>query len=311
MRVLVVGATGVVGRQLVPLLVADGHTVVGTATSEAGAAAIIGAEALVLDVLDASATEAVVASARPDVVVCQATALSSFGGNMRKFERYFAKTNRLRTEGTANLLAAVERNGGARVIAQSYAASAYPPGGSYAKDEDEGFDPDPPKAMADTFASMRRLEESVATASQDNVCLRYGFFYGPGTTLDVGGVQLEAVRKRQMPVVGDGDGAPSYLHVEDAAGAVMAVLENGHGVYNIVDDEPAPFREWLPFVAGVLGAKPPRHVPVWLGRLFAGDAGVYMMTRARGGSNAKARRELGWEPVHPDWRTGFRTALSG
>ena len=312
MRILVIGATGVVGRQLLPMLVGGGHQVTATTTtvSKAGGLAATGAEPLVMDVLDAAATESALIAARPEVVVYQATALSSVDANMRKFDQYFAVTNRLRTEGTANLMAAVRKIGGARVVAQSFGGSAFPPGGPPAQDESAGFNPNPPAAMATTFAAMRRLEELVTTAP-DNVVLRYGGFYGPGTSLDRHGPQIEAIRRRQLPIVGDGGGVASYLHVEDAATATVAALDTGQGIYNIVDDEPAAFRDWLPFVADVIGAQPPRHLPVWLARILAGEAAVYMITQARGGSNARAKAELGWKPAYPDWRAGFRAALSG
>jgi len=311
MRILVIGATGVVGRQLVPMLVDEGHEVTATTTttSKAGGLAARGGEPLVMDVLDAAATEAALAAARPEVVVYQATALSAVGANMRKFDRYFAVTNRLRTEGTANLLAAVRKIGGARVIAQSFGASGYPPEGPPAQDESAGFNPKPPAAMAGIFAAIRRLEELV-TATPDHVVLRYGGFYGPGTALDRHSPQVEALRRRLLPIIGDGSGVASYLHVEDAASATVAALNAGQGIYNIVDDEPAAFRDWLPYVADVLGAGPPRHLPVWLARILAGDAAVYLMTQARGGSNARAKAELGWKPAYPDWRAGFRAALS-
>jgi 2-alkyl-3-oxoalkanoate reductase len=311
MRILVIGATGVVGRQLLPMLVGAGHEVTATTTtvSKAGGLAAAGAEPLVMDVLDAAATESALIAARPDVVVYQATALSSVDANMRKFDRYFAMTNRLRTEGTANLMAAVGKIGDARVVAQGFGGFPFPPGGPLAQDESAGFNPNPPAAMADTFAAMRRLEELV-TAAADNVVLRYGAFYGPGTSLDRHGPQIEAVRRRQLPIVGDGGGVASYLHVEDAATATVAALDAGQGIYNIVDDEPAAFRDWLPFVADVIGAQPPRHLPVWLARILAGEAAVYMITQARGGSNARAKAELGWKPAYPDWRAGFGAALS-
>jgi nucleoside-diphosphate-sugar epimerase len=311
MRILVIGATGVVGRQLVPMLVDEGHEVTATTTtgSKAGGLAAAGAEPLVLDVLDAAATESALTATRPEAVVYQATALSSIGANMRKFDRYFAVTNRLRTEGTVNLLAAVRKIGGARVIAQSFGASGYPPEGPPAQDESAGFNPEPPAAMAGIFGAIRRLEELV-TAAPDNVVLRYGGFYGPGTALDRHSPQIDAVRRRSLPIIGDGAGLVSYLHVEDAAWATVAALNAGQGIYNVVDDEPAAFRDWLPYVADVLGARPPRHLPVWLARIVAGDAAVYLMTQARGGSNARAKAELDWKPAYPDWRAGFRAALS-
>ncbi len=311
MRILIVGATGVVGRQLVPMLVNAGHAVIATTTSSAKTAALAtaGAEPLVLDVLDAAATEAALVTARPAAVVFQATALSSFGTNMRTFDRSFAMTNRLRTEGTANLMAAVGKIGGARVVAQSFGGFGSPPGGPPAQDEGAGFDPNPPAAFVHTFAALRRLEELV-TAAPEGVVLRYGGLYGPGTSLDRHGPQTDAIRRRLMPIVGDGAGTVSYLHVEDAATAAVAALHAGRGIYNIVDDEPAAFRDWLPFVADVIGAGPPRHLPVWPARIVAGKAAVYLITRARGRSNTRALAELGWKPAYPQWRAGFRAALS-
>jgi nucleoside-diphosphate-sugar epimerase len=311
MRIMVVGATGVIGQQLVPMLVDEGHEVVATTTSSAktGTLAAAGAEPLVLDVLDPAATEEALRATRPEIVVYQATALSSFGTNMRRFDRYFAVTNRLRTEGVANLMAAVVRIGGARVIAQSFGGFGFPPDGPPAQDESAGFNPHPPAALAATFAALRRLEDLV-TAEPGHVVLRYGGLYGPGTSLDRHGAQIEAIRRRLLPVVGDGGGVVSYLHVADAATATVAALDAGRGIYNIVDDQPAAFRDWLPVVADVIGAGRPRHLPVPLARILAGDAAVYLFTRARGGSNARAAAELGWKPAYPDWRAGFGAALA-
>jgi len=312
MRVLLVGATGVVGRQLVPLLLANEHEVVATATEESKTAALgsTGAHPVVLDLLDAEATRAAVQHSRPDAIVHQATALSALGNNPRKFATYFARTNRLRTEGTANLLAAAESIGGARLIAQSFCGWPFAPVGGPVKDETAPLNPAPPAALHGTLEAIRRLEQLV-TESDNGVVLRYGLLYGPGTSLAADGPQITAIRKRRLPLVGNGDGVASYTHVADAATATVAALTHGDGVYNIVDDEPAAFREWLPHVADLLGAKRPRRIPVWLARIAAGQAAVYLLTQSRGGSNARAKNDLSWVPSFATWRDGFRAELAG
>ena len=313
MRVFVAGATGAIGRRLVPQLVSAGHEVVGTTRSERGAAAIeaAGATPAIADGLDRDAMTRAVLAARPDVVVHQMTALSSIGGNLRRFDRDFELTNRLRTEGTDHLLAAARAAGARRFVAQSFAGWPYARAGGRVKTERDPLDPDPPRAMRETLAAIRHLEEAVTGAADlDGLALRYGGFYGPGTSIAPDGAHAEMIRRRRFPIVGDGGGVWSFVHVNDAAAATVAAIERGApGVYNVVDDEPAPVAEWLPELAAALGAKPPRRVPLWVGRLATGDAGVSLMTQVRGASNEKARRELGWRPRHATWRTGFRDAL--
>ncbi|MGH3453837.1 MAG: NAD-dependent epimerase/dehydratase family protein [Nocardioidaceae bacterium] len=310
MRVFVAGATGAVGKRLVPALVAAGHDVVGT-TRSAGRTDQIraaGAEPVVLDVLDADAVRSAVAAARPEVVVHQATALASMGTNLRRFDAEFAVTNRLRTEGTDHLLAASRAAGVSRFVVQSFTGWPYAREGGPVKTEDDPLDPDPPKACRQTLEAMRYLERTVPAADGIvGVALRYGGFYGPGTSLAPDGMHVEMIRKRRFPIVGAGTGVWSFIHIDDVAGATVAAAERGSGgVYNVVDDEPAPVAEWLPYLADVLGAKPPRRVPTWVGQLAGGSFAVSMMTRVRGASNAKAKRELGWQPIHPSWREGFK-----
>jgi nucleoside-diphosphate-sugar epimerase len=310
MRVFLAGATGAIGRRIVPQLTAAGHEVVGTTTQSAKQATLIelGAEPVVLDVLDRDATIAAVLRAKPDAIVHQATALSG-GLDLRKFEQAFARTNRLRTEGTDNLLEAARRSGGVDAfVAQSFAGWPSARSGGPVKTEDDPLDGDPPAAVRTTLAAILHLERAVTEAG--GIALRYGGFYGPETSLAPGGEHVLAVRARKFPIVGDGAGIWSFVHVDDAAAATVAALEGGRpGIYNVVDDEPAPVAEWLPFLAKLLGAKPPRRFPRWLGRLFAGEHGVVMMTEIRGASNAKAKRELGWSPRYPSYRVGFPAVL--
>jgi len=283
MRVLVIGASGVIGARLVPRLRERGHEVIGTARSpgHAGRLRTLGAEPVVLDLLDATA----LADARFS----------------RNFDRTFAVTNRLRSEGTDTLLAAAREAGVRRFVAQSFAPFRYAREGGPVKTEDDPLDPAPPKTARQGSAAMRHLEEAVTGAG--GIALRYGGFYGAAND----GL-VPAVRKRQFPIVGDGGGVMSFIHLDDAAAATVLALEDGRpGIYNITDDEPAPVREWLPVLAEALGAGPPRSVPGWLARLIMGGTMV-MMTEARGASNAKARRELGWTPRYPSWRQGFAAA---
>jgi nucleoside-diphosphate-sugar epimerase len=309
MKVLVAGATGALGKQLVPKLVAGGHEVVGMTRSESKRDAVraLGATPAVADALDAEQVARVVAEAEPEVIVHELTALSG-DLDLRHFERTFAETNRLRTEATDHLLAAGRAVGVKRFVAQSYAGWPAERTGGRVKTEDDPLDPAPPKAVRSTLEAIRYLESAVTGAGwTEGVVLRYGGFYGPGTSLGPeGGEMIEMVRKRKFPVVGDGAGVWSFIHIEDAADATVAAIERGRrGIYNIVDDEPAPVAEWLPAAASAMGAPPPRHVPRWLGRMLAGEAVAVMMTEVRGASNAKAKRELGWEPKHPSWREGF------
>jgi nucleoside-diphosphate-sugar epimerase len=311
MKVLVAGATGAIGRQLVPKLVARGHDVVGMSRSEAKADELraLGARLAVADALDPEQVAAAVAASEPEAIVHELTGLSG-SLDLRNIDRTFAATNRLRTEGTDHLLSAARAAGVRRFLAQSYAGWPYARSGGPVKDEQAPLDDDPPASVRQTIAAIRHLERAVTGADWiDGVVLRYGGFYGPGTSVAPGGEQLEAIRKRRFPVVGGGAGVTSFVHVEDAAEATAAALERARpGIYNIVDDEPAPVREWLPEVARRVGAKPPRRVPRWLGRLIAGEAAAVMMTEVRGASNEKAKRELGWAPRHPSWRQGIPEA---
>jgi nucleoside-diphosphate-sugar epimerase len=303
MRVFVAGASGAIGSRLVPQLIARGHEVIGTSRSPASAERVqaLGAEPIVLDLLDRPAVRRAVLETRPDAIAHEATALADVK-NLRNFDRTFAQTNRLRTEGTDALLAAAHEAGIRRFVAQSYASARYARVGGPVKTEDDPLDPNPLPSMRESVAAMRHVDE--ATSAAGGIALRYGGFYGGE---DDGMVQV--VRRRLFPIVGSGAGVTSFIHLDDAATATVLALEHGEpGVYNIVDDEPAPMREWLPAVAKVLGAKPPRRLPRWLARLFAGEAVVMMATESRGASNAKAKRELGWTLRYPSWRQGFAAA---
>ena len=309
MKILVAGATGALGAQLVPRLVARGHDVAGMSRSPSKRDALrsLGATPVVADALDPEAVARAVAEADPEVIVHQLTALSGTL-DMRHFDRSFAATNRLRTEGTDHLLAAGRAAGVRRFVAQSYAGWPFARQGGPVKTEDDPLDPEPAEAMRRTHDAIRHLEAAVTGAGWvEGIVLRYGGFYGPGTSLDgPGSEHVELIRRRRFPVVGDGRGVWSFIHIEDAAEATVAAVERGHrGVYNIVDDEPAPVAEWLPAAATAFGARPPRRVPRWLGRMLAGEAATVMMTEVRGASNARAKRELGWRPAHPTWRDGF------
>jgi nucleoside-diphosphate-sugar epimerase len=313
MKVLVAGATGAIGKQLLPKLAAEGHDVVGITRSEAKAGLIeaLGARAVVADVLDPDDVARVVAEAEPEVIIHELTALSG-DWDMRHFDRMFAMTNRLRTEATDHLLAAARAVGTRRFIAQSYAGWPAARTGAPVQGENAPFDPHPAAEMRESLEAIRYLEDAVTGADWiEGVVLRYGGFYGPGTGMSAEGDQLEMIRKRKFPVVGDGAGVWSFVHIEDAADATVAAVKRGRpGIYNIVDDDPAPVAEWLPAAARAAGAKPPRHVPRWVGRLAAGEAGVVMMTEVRGASNEKAKRELGWRPRHASWREGFAEAAA-
>jgi nucleoside-diphosphate-sugar epimerase len=314
MKVFVAGATGALGRTLLPQLAAAGHDVVGQTRSTAKRDLVrsLGARPVIADALDPDAVARAVAEAEPDVILHQLTALSN-SIDMRHFERDLAETNRLRTEGTDHLLAAGRAVGVERFIAQSYAGWPFARTGGPVKTEKDPLDPTPPAAMRTTHDAIRYLEEAVTRASwTKGIVLRYGGFYGPGTSLALKpeGEHVEAIRKRKFPVVGDGAGVWSFIHIEDAASATVASIERGErGVYNVVDDEPAPVAEWLPAIASAVGAKPPRRVPRWLGRIAAGEAGAVMMTEVRGASNEKAKRELGWSLRYPSWRQGFANGL--
>jgi 2-alkyl-3-oxoalkanoate reductase len=305
MRVFVTGATGAVGTRLVPQLVERGHDVTGTARSPERAArlATLGAEPVVLDVLDSTAVGEAVRAARPDAIVHEATALGG-ASDVRHFDRTFHQTNLLRTRGTDALLAAAAETGVGRFVAQSYTSWPYARVGGPVKTETDPLDPEPVPDMRETLGAIEHLES--ASLAAGGIALRYGSLYGSPDD-----AQLELVRKRQFPIVGDGDGIWSFVHLDDAASATVLALERGEpGVYNVVDDDPAPVREWLPALASSIGAKPPRKVPRWVARLVAGEVSVVLMTEIRGASNAKAKRELGWTLRYPSWRQGFPAAYA-
>lgn len=313
MRILVAGATGAIGLNLVPQLIAAGHSVVGT-TRTARKAEIIrrmGAEPAIADGLDAPAIRATVLAAKPDIIIHQMTDLAAVT-DLRHFDRAFAATNRLRTQGTDLLLVAAREAGVKRFIAQSFCGWTYDRSGEPVKTEDDALDSDPPEELHRTLDAIQYLEDAVTSpATPDGIVLRYGSFYGPDTGM-LSHAMIDQVRHRRVPLIGGGGGRWSFIHVEDAASATVAAIERGvpGNIYNIVDDEPAPVSEWLPALATLVGARPPIRVPAWLGRLFAGEHLVSMMTEVRAGSNAKAKQELGWRPAHPSWREGFAEIIS-
>ena len=312
MNVFLAGATGAIGRHLVPMLVERGHAVHGTTRSRAKADALraAGAVPVVIDVFDAEALRTAVAAAAPEVVAHELTALPEVL-DPRRIERLFEETNRLRTEVLDTLLAAAIAAGARRFVAQSYAGWPFAREGGPVKTEDDPLDPDPPAALRSTLAAIGHLERSVVGARElEGVVLRYGGFYGPGTSIAPGTKQVELIRKRRFPIVGEGRGVWSFVHIEDAAAATAAAIERGaRGIYQIVDDEPARASEWLPALATAAGAKAPRRLPLWLGRLVAGEVAVVLLDQIRGASNEKAKRELGWRLHHPSWREGFPAAL--
>jgi 2-alkyl-3-oxoalkanoate reductase len=311
MRIFVAGATGAVGRALVPALVAAGHSVTGMTRSpeKAGAIRRAGAEPVVADGLNARAVRAAVISARPDVIIDEMTDLATVT-DLRHFDRAFANTNRLRTEGTDHLLAAAHEADVKRFIAQSFCGWSFSRESDAVKTETDALDSEPPRELARTLDALRYLEQIVTKSIHlEGIVLRYGSFYGPDTGM-FSRAMIEELRHRRVPLIGNGAGRWSFVHVEDAASATVAAIEHGKPgqIYNIVDDEPAQVSEWLPALAGILGAKPPFHIPAWVGRLLAGEHMVSMMTQVRAGSNVKAKQELGWQPAHPSWRQGFAEA---
>jgi len=305
MRVLVAGASGAIGSRLVPQLIGRGHEVIGTFRSPGKAERLraLGAKAIALDLLDEGDVRRAVLETKPEAIVHQATALAGarFGRNL---DRTFAPTNRLRTEGTDALLAAAREAGVRRLVAQSFANYRYAREGGMVKTENDPLDPAPPASTRETNAAMRHLDQTVTEAG--GIALRFGGFYGADNDQLV-----KLVRRRYFPIIGDGGGFLSWIHLDDAAAATVLALEHdGAGIYNIVDDEPAPMREWLPVLASALSAKPPRHVPRWIARLVGGSDGLTMMSEARGASNAKAKQELGWTLRYPSWRQGFVAAYT-
>ncbi|GIF74034.1 dTDP-glucose 4,6-dehydratase [Asanoa siamensis] len=293
------------------MLVARGHEVFAT-TRDAAKAERLGATAVVLDPLDRDAVRAAVRDAAPDVVVHQLTALSGTF-DLKHFDRFFQQTNVLRTRGLDILLDAAVAAGARRFVAQGYTGWSNARTGGPVKTEADPLDPTPTRASRESLAAIRHIEATVPhTPGIEGIVLRYGSFYGPDNTLGKGGEMAEMIAKRRLPVVGAGTGVWSFIHIDDAARATVLAIESDRtGVYNIVDDEPVPVREWLPYVANVLGARAPMRVPVWLAKMLIGEHGVSMMTKVRGSSNAKASRELGWKPSYPTWRDGFRREFAG
>ena len=312
MRILVAGASGAIGQRLVPMLTKRGHTVAGTSRTAGKVDQLraLGAEPLLVDALKADEVMAAVGEFAPDVIIHQLTALAG-EVNLRKFDEYFAATNRLRTVGTDNLLAAARASKVRRVVAQSYGGWTSERTGSQIKTEADPLDSHPAGNSSQTLAAIRYLETAVMRAAPiEGVALRYGGFYGPGNGIGAGGDVLEMIRRRRLPIVGGGTGVWSFVHIDDAAQAAVIAAEGGpQGIYNIVDDEPAPVNVWLPYLAEVIHAKPPMRLPTWVARPLLGEHGVSMMTQVRGVSNAKARAELGWEPLYSSWRQGFREGL--
>jgi nucleoside-diphosphate-sugar epimerase len=313
MRIFVAGATGAVGRRLVPILIAAGHSVTGLTHHAAKADAVraLGAEPAVADGLDAAAIHAAVAAARPDAIVHEMTDLKD-ASDLRAFDKAFATSNRLRTEGTDHLLAAARDSGVKRFVAQSYCGWPYARTGAPVKSEADPLDPDPPAQFRRTLEAIRHLENVVTgSASPEGVVLRYGAFYGPDTGM-FDGPFVAQIKGRRAPVIGDGSGWWSFVHIDDAAKATALAITDGKAgeIYNIVDDEPAPVSTWMPAFAEMAGARKPFRIPAWLGRIFAGEHLVTMMTQARAGSNAKAKRELAWQPAHASWRQGFADILA-
>jgi 2-alkyl-3-oxoalkanoate reductase len=313
MKVFVAGATGALGKQLVPMLVNDGHEVTGMTRTRSKEELIrsMGARPAVADALDPEAVAQAVAEAEPEVVIHELTELT--GTFARNIDKAFATTNRLRTEGLDHLLAAAKATGARRFIAQSFTGWPFEPTGGPVKTEEDPLQQHPPKAVSQSLAAIRHVEDAVTKAEGlDGIALRYGGFYGPGTSLavDPPGEFTEMILKRRVPIVGDGSGIWSLVHIHDAASATAAALEKGApGVYNVADDDPVPVGELIPEIARIIGAKPPRHLPRWVGRLVGGEPAVLMMTQIRGAANEKAKRELDWELRYPSWRLGIREEL--
>ena len=309
MRVFVTGATGALGRLLVPALIAAGHEVTATTRTPGKVAQLrqAGAEPVVVDGLDREAVIAAVQAAGPEVIVHQMTALAGMR-SLRNVDRVFAATNELRTRGTDNLLAAAARAGTRRVVAQSNVIANERSGGPVKSEDDPLASRPPSPSSARALAAVKHVEKTVPLEAPEGIVLRYGTFYGPGASEPM----VDAARKRQMPVIGGGTGVWSFIEISDAAAATLAAVEGcAPGVYNVVDSDPAPVAEWLPYLAEVAGAKPPLRMPAWLGRLLAGEFVVTLMTGVRGSSNEKARKELGWDPQYASWREGFRAWISG
>lgn len=313
MRVFVAGSTGVIGKNLVPLLKESGHEVIALSRTPQKAKRLeaLGVEIAIADAFDRDRLIASIQDAEPEVIIHELTALSRGVADFKKLDEQFAPTNRLRTEVTDTLLAAARAAGARRFIAQSFCGWPYARQGGPVKSEQDPLDPNPPASFKETLAAIRYLEDVVTKATDmEALALRYGFFYGPGTAIALEGTLVELVRRRRFPIVGNGGGIWSFIHIQDAARATAAAVSRGApGLYNIVDDEPAPVSAWLPDLAEAVGAKPPWKIPAWLAKLEIGEGGLSMMTQIRGGSNAKAKRELEWQPIYSSWRSGFNEGL--
>jgi 2-alkyl-3-oxoalkanoate reductase len=312
MKIFLAGATGAIGKRLAPILMRAGHTVSGTTRTAEKAESIraAGATPAILDALNEQEVLEAVQHAEPEVIIHELTALPA-KFNLRRWDQEFALTNRLRIEGTDNLLAAARAAGCRRFIAQSYAGWPYARTGTWVKKEEDPLVSSPEPAFRHTLEAIRHVESAV-TGDQtiDGFVLRYGALYGPGTSLGAGGSSIEDIRRRRFPIIGKGTGYWSFVHVDDAASATLAAVGAAvPGIYNVCDDEPAPVLVWLPFLAEALGSKPPMHIPGWLGRIAVGPHGVAMLTQVRGASNQKARALLGWNLKWPSWREGFRNGL--
>ena len=311
MRVFLAGATGVLGRRLIPNLLERGHSVIGTSNTKTKLSELrkLGVEAVLMNGIERDSVVSAVNAARPDVVVNEMTALSSVR-NLKHFDRVFNLTNRLRAEGTAHLLAAAKQCGAKKIVVQSFTGWPFEPS-ALATSEDIPFERDLPAQMIQSQRAIQKMEEMVVSAQPlTGVVLRYGYFYGPGTSFDYQGDLSRAVRRRAFPLIGGGSAVWSLVHIDDAAEATRLAIEGApSGIYNIADDRPATVSEWLPALARLLDAKRPVNVPAWLGKLFIGESGLYMMTRARGALNGKAKQALNWKPVYPDWRKGLEGEL--
>lgn len=312
MKIFVAGSTGAVGKHLLPLLKEKKHEVVALTRTPEKSRLVeeLGATPVIADVFNKDELISAIRKAEPEVVIHQLTALTG-AGNFKKFDEEFALTNRFRTEVLDTMLEAARSVGSRRFIAQSFSGWPFAREGGPVKTEEDPLDPTPPKSFSKTLAAIRQLEDTIRSAEDvGGIALRYGIFYGPGTGIAKDGNIVEAIKKHKLPLVGDGGGIWSFTHIEDVAGSTVAAIANGSpGIYNVVDDEPAPVSTWLPYLAEALGAKPPQKLPVWLARFFIGEGGVSMMTKIRGASNTKAKHELNWTPKYKSWREGFVKGL--
>ncbi len=313
MKIFIAGGTGAVGKYLLPLLIENKHDVVALTRSpqKTGMVEEIGAKAVIADVFNKNELKSAIQNAKPEIIIHQLTGLSGAENNFKKFDKEFTLTNRFRTEVLDTMLEAAHTVGARRFIAQSFCGWPYAHEGGPVKSEEDPLDPTPPESFSKSLAAIRHLENALlADKDMECIVLRYGIFYGPNTSISINGSVVDTIRKRKLPMVGEGNGIWSFTHIEDAARAcVVAIAKGLPGIYNIVDDEPAPVSTWLPFLANAVGAKPPLKIPAWLAKFFIGDGGVTMMTKNRGGSNAKAKEKLSWKPKYTSWRIGFAEGL--